>query len=380
MQQTKQQVNSIDRFLMYYSSNGTKKIYRCVLNKFFATIKCDSDEYFRQDRNYDDDISNFAYSIKDMAPKTFSSYVVIVKQLFIDNDITLKASTWKKLLRLKTGTRALTQDKIPTTEEFKRILAYSDTKMKALLLTLASSGMRIGEATQIKIEDVDFDNEPVKINLKAEYTKTKDPRITFISNEAAFYLKEWLKNHDSYLQGAVKRLNLPGKTKNVNDDRAFPFTTGAVNSAFQRLLRLTGLDDIDPQTKRHIIHIHVFRKWFYSKLRLVIPEAIVQTLIGHRGYLTDAYARHDEGELAEQYTNGMQTLTVFEGKDYSEDIKALEDEIKRRDEKIERIEGRMDKFSKAMEAIEEIKKYKKEIKGGMAIHLSEQLRKGKKKP
>lgn len=365
MQQTKQQMGTIDRFLMYYSSKSTRKIYRCVLNKFFSFLECDPNEYFGQDRNYDDDISNFAYSIKDMAPKTFSSYVVIVKQFFIDNDITLKASTWKKLLRLKTGTRALTQDRIPTMEEFKRILAYSDIKMKALLLTLASSGMRIGEATQIKIEDIDFDNEPVKINLKAEYTKTKDPRITFISNEASDSLKEWLKNHDSYLQGAVKRLNLPGKTKNVNDNRAFPFTTGSVNSAFQRLLRLTRLDDIDPQTKRHIIHIHVFRKWFYSNLRLVIPEAIVQTLIGHRGYLTDAYARHDEKQLAEQYTKGMQALTVFEGKDYSEEIKAMEDEIKRRDRKIEQIESRVEGFAALDELVKSLKGHKKELEKGM---------------
>ena len=36
--------------------------------------------------------------------------------------------------------------------------------------------------------------------------------FTFISDEATLYLKEWLKIHDSYLQAACNRLNIPGKT------------------------------------------------------------------------------------------------------------------------------------------------------------------------
>ena len=222
--------------------------------------------------------------------------------------------------------------------------------------------MRIGELTQIKINEVDFESNPVKISIKGEYTKTKSPRITFMSNEAAFYAKEWLAQHDTYLKQTCSRINLPGQTKNLQDDRLYPMHPTAVHGAFRRLLRLSDLNEIDPQTKRHVIHVHIFRKWFYTRLRLVVPEAIPQALVGHEGYLAGAYARHTEEQLASYYKKGMSSLTVYESGDYSEKIKALEEEVKRRDKKLEE---RINKFDEMMKGLEELKKFKKEMDRGI---------------
>jgi len=327
----------IEDFLKYYQRKSTKKIYKCVLNKYFKTIECKPDKYFDKPRDYNKDIKKFALTIKDMCPKTYSSYINVVKQLFMSKDITLEDSTKRAVLKLVTNTRALTQDRIPTQNEFKKILSYSDLKLKSLLLILASSGMRIGELTQIKIADVDFENEPTKISIKGEYTKTRDPRITFMNTEATFYAKEWLKQHDTYLKQACNRLNLPGKTKSLKDDRLYPMHPSAAHNAFRRLLKLSDLDEIDSRTKRRVIHLHVFRKRFYSKLRLAIPEGIVQTLVGHQGYLTNSYARYEEKELASYYKKGMHALNVLEAGDYSEQIKALKNEIKLKDEKLKEL-------------------------------------------
>jgi integrase len=91
-------------------------------------------------------------------------------------------------------------DKVPSNAELRRILSHMDVKGKSLFLVLASSGMRIGEALRLKVEDVDLTSDPPKINIRGEYTKTGNPRIAFISFEARESLEEWLKNREGELK------------------------------------------------------------------------------------------------------------------------------------------------------------------------------------
>lgn len=40
---------------------------------------------------------------------------------------------------------------------------------------------------------MDLDADPVKVSIRGEYTKTGNPRVTYISREAAEAIHEWLK-------------------------------------------------------------------------------------------------------------------------------------------------------------------------------------------
>jgi len=53
--------------------------------------------------------------------------------------------------------------------------------------------MRIGEALQLKLDDVDLNSDPVRVNLRAEISKSGNMRISFISSEAKEAVAEWLK-------------------------------------------------------------------------------------------------------------------------------------------------------------------------------------------
>ncbi|MEM2027605.1 MAG: site-specific integrase [Candidatus Bathyarchaeia archaeon] len=104
----------------------------------------------------------------------------------MENDIELPALFWRK------GSRALMLDKVPSNAELRQILNHMDAKGRSLFLVLASSGMRIGEALKLMVEDVDLASEPPRINIRGEYTKTGNPRIAFISSEAKETIQEWL--------------------------------------------------------------------------------------------------------------------------------------------------------------------------------------------
>ncbi len=75
-----------------------------------------------------------------------------------------------------------------------------DVRGRALYLTLASSGMRIGETLKVKVADLEMDKEPVRIMVRGEHTKNGDSRIAFVSTEAKEALAEWLRRREHWLE------------------------------------------------------------------------------------------------------------------------------------------------------------------------------------
>ena len=69
------------------------------------------------------------------------------------------------------------------------LLQCHNHRLKTYLLVLASSGVRATEACALRIRDINFDDTPTKIHIRAEYTKTKQDRDIYFSDEASKYLK-----------------------------------------------------------------------------------------------------------------------------------------------------------------------------------------------
>lgn len=208
-------------------------------------------------------------------------------------------------------------------ETLRIILNHADTKARALILTLASSGMRIGEALQLQTDDVFLNQNPVEIRLRGEYTKTGEQRITFITTEAAMALREWLKVRDSYLDAACNRnkglvKKGIGNKKERDDTRLFPFSDRVVNQLWENILDKAQLHTVDRGTGRKQLHIHMLRKFFRSQLALLCPVDVVEILMGHSGYLTDAYRRYTKKQLAELYLKGESQLTIQTPKEIKE--------------------------------------------------------------
>jgi len=75
-------------------------------------------------------------------------------------------------------------------------------------------------------------------------------------------------------------------------------------------IKNAGLKERDPSTGRFSLHIHQLRKFFRSQLALACPVDIVEMLMGHSGYLTDAYRRFTRKQMAEYYLKGEYLLSV----------------------------------------------------------------------
>lgn len=331
-------MNKIEEFLLNYHSKSTINTYRCFLKRFFVGINSNPDTYFNDNKDYETDVKQFHHSLIDNPPKTIYTALTVVRVFLSENDIELPAKFWRGIRNRTKGSRAVTDDKVPSNLELKKILSHADVRARAFFLTLASSGMRIGETCLIKLNDVDLDSNPSTIHIRAEYTKSGNKRICFISDEASDAIRAWLKHRDRYLITACKRSKAfegyykRKEKKSPRDSRLFPFSKGTATDVWNRLLNNAEFGDVDERTKVHKMHPHTLRKFFRTRLSLNVPLDVVEALMGHEGYLTAAYRRYSPEQLGELYLNGMSNLAVFEAPadltDVQEEITGLRGENK----------------------------------------------------
>jgi len=309
-------------------SKSTKDVYLSGLKDFAKAVLGEGeldqilDGYLAEVKEGHDvfgDLLTYASVLAEKPPKTANSYMAGVKSFLdyaINFDLTKKQI--KKLRsRMPKGKRARTIEDDLTRDRLRKILTHCDTKGKTLFLLLASSGIRVGEALQLELDDIHLKSEPVKINVRGEYTKTGDPYYSFISKEAKESLVEWLKIRGQYLLTSAKRGRGLAKSghgrgvKSTEDKRIFPFSFHVANAMWNNALQKAGLENHDKGTNRRTLHIHMLRKYFNSQLKLVVPKEIVDALMGHEEGLSEAYRRYTYEEIKEWYQKGEPYLYIF---------------------------------------------------------------------
>lgn len=302
------------KYLETYSSENTKRVYKAALKLYLKIVYGDGElatlasKYIQEERDYKTDIQNFLAKINGKPPTTVRLYISAVKIFLMENDVELREKFWKSITRRVKGSMARTRDKIPSNAQLRRIIMHMPVHGKALYLTLASSGMRIGEALKLELDDIELDQDPPRINVRGENTKSGDRRITFISGETKEHIVEWLKYRTEYLKTASKRSR---HRKTTEDTKLFPFGMSNAHFIWKTALDKTKLNGVDKSTKRHQYHPHVLRKFFRTRMGPVISVDITEALMGHKGYLTDIYRRYDEDKLAEFYKKGETAVAVF---------------------------------------------------------------------
>ena len=299
-------------------------------------------DYLGTSRNYSIDLQKYAASLNAAkAPPTSAHFwLKVAKEFLKTHGIEITDDQWKAVRKRRPkGSRARTREGTFSRELIQKILPYMSVRTKAVFLTMLSSGMRIGECILLELDDIFLDESPVRIEIPGHITKSGDPRTVFISREAAAAVRAWLDVRDGWLKSAVNRNNgllayhrKERVAKIIEDDRRiFPVADSTVQDSFIRSLRKAGVDDLDPNTNRRRIHLHQCRKFFRTRLAQVIPVDAVELLMGHSGYLADAYVRYSVEELRQLYVQGEAAVTVSVPDEVAavlvgEDLNRLKDE------------------------------------------------------
>ena len=332
-------MNKIELFVQHRPKN-TMKNYTSFLNQYFRIVDADVKTYFDNGRDYKEDVEKYWYSQLERPPLTRNARISCVKNFLEENEVAFEHKFWRRLKRRGKGTRAMTIDKKPTNEQLKKILLHGTVHDKAMFLIACSSGMRIAEILELKECDINMKSNPVMIRVRGETTKSGNPRITFISNEAKEYLEEWMKERENYIDVAIRKTGNLCK-KDRKDGTIFPHGYNVAWMRWKSLITKAGFTERDPTTNRYLYHIHTLRKFFESKMAVAgVPKDVYEDMAGHEGYLSGSYRRIDEGELIDAYKKGVKSLLVFETTS-DENIKRLDKESKKKDEQIQELKDQM---------------------------------------
>jgi integrase len=371
----------IEKFISLYPKQTTRSSYKSAIYNFLDVVfgvkirKAKfhvSDEenmkyeelagrYFNEERDYYEDLLRLAGAMNGKAPFSVRSTVSGVKEFMGYNGVEFSQNQVKSLgKKLPKGKLQRTAEKDIEIEALRKILTHMDLKTKAVTLVLVSSGTRIGEVLQVKLADIDLNTTPPQIVVRGEYTKSGDTRTVFISSEAKEVLSEWLKTRDSYLE-AAKNKNRGllgkgiGKEKRVDDDRVFPFSDVNFRESWDNAVKKAGLYNRDSSTKWNQIRVHGLRKFFRSQLALSCPVDIAEALMGHEGYLTEAYRRYTLKQMGEYYLKAEHHVTVMG----TGDIREIQDKLQ---DTHAAVEGYRTIISRQAEEMVEVKKQLEQVR------------------
>ncbi len=235
------------------------------------------------------------------SPRTINGYVNRVTCYFAYNDLVVDSARFKAKVIMPRVEEP--NDRAPTIEELRAILSWGKLRTKTLILVMATSGMRLGEAIVLRTSSLDFSSKPTRITLStAVARKTGKSRMVYISDEATEYLKRYLGNRLG-VDGWV----FPSEANpedHVSEDRAWSTITDCIEKA--------GLGKTKETTAcgRRRIHPYSMRKFFFSKAVGIIGETAAHAMMGHGTYMQTYYRRTDQ-ERAQDYLRCMPYLCIF---------------------------------------------------------------------
>ncbi len=229
-----------------------------------------------------------------LAPTTIRGYFSEIIQFLRYNEILIDNNMLKQFVSLPKKLKELPQP--ITIDEINILVINADEIRSAMYLTLVSSGIRIGEALQLRKQNFEMNSDPAKIILPAKITKSRQARYSFISKEAKLKL-------------------IPILAKLEDDDFVFTNSNGVRRAElteetyFSRLRKKVGLDDMESSGLKHRITIHKFRKFFATKAERKLGIQVSGALIGHSPYMK-TYYEYEPSQLAKLYSELEPDLTI----------------------------------------------------------------------
>jgi len=183
-----------------------------------------------------------------------------------------------------------------TSDEIRTILRVAQFKYRAVFLTALSSGLRAGELGALQIKDISLTKSPVEIHVRAETSKSREERTTYVSDEAAYQLREITRDRgpDEYVFGNDK-----------------PLSTDSITSAATRILKRAKIRNVNGK-----VSFHSTRKWFTTFLVLgKVPLPVVELMCGRQIGVTQSYLKPTEEQIREYYSKALQRATLSEIRD-----------------------------------------------------------------
>jgi integrase len=249
-------------------------------------------------------------------PATIKQFMASVKGYLNYIGVRIYSEDFRRQVRLPKNPRYREQ---PLTKEILiRLLRNLPAKLQTIVLVACASGMRIGELVQLKISDIDFSSTPTRIRLRAEITKTKEARETYLTSEASKALQDYLSRFFGWREGEkndhLKDIIIFGRTSNRKKDSELRSSSSIIaenvliNSLNQYVKKIPELNKLN-ENGRRVVHFHALRKFFRTVVGDAVGRDYAEALMGHHFYL-DTYYNLSEDKKRQMYLKAEPYLTI----------------------------------------------------------------------
>ncbi|HEV2118666.1 MAG TPA: site-specific integrase [Candidatus Bathyarchaeia archaeon] len=97
----------------------------------------------------------------------------------------------------KVSAARVTDDRQPSPDQLKQCLIVGTPKEKVAVSFSVSTGARIGESCRVKLSDIFWKENPVRVEFPARITKTAQKRYSFLSSECVQLVKTYLVDREN---------------------------------------------------------------------------------------------------------------------------------------------------------------------------------------
>jgi hypothetical protein len=259
-----------------------------------------------------------------IAESTISNYYKATK-LFCEMNGSAQLINWKLITRGMPRGRQAAIDRAPTIEEIHKLVEYPDRRIKPIVYTMISSGVRIGAWDYLQwkhITPLTNDKGEVIAAKLIVYAGDREEYYTFITAEAFLSLKEWMDFRASYgekVSGESWVMRDIWQTTNIDYGAKWGLATNPKrlkSSGIKRLLERALWEQgirkpLAQGAKRHEWKAaHGFRKFYKSRAEQVMKPINVELTMGHSIGISASYYKPTEKEVLEDYLRAVDLLTI----------------------------------------------------------------------
>ena len=299
----------ITEFLDNYQNEKTKSNYLTAVSHFLKFVsytnrigECSdvnklAKRYLQKIRigkhDYKKDLGAFAsWLSKKYAPTTANLYLRCTIMWLIDNGHTINRRELQRIYARLPKPVPIENNIELKRKTFRELYYYLPEDIQTLLLVMLASGMRLGEALRLNIDDVSWNRERTEIHIRAEITKTKKSRTTYLTTEAQDSLIEYLEH----------RMD--------NSEKLFTISYSCAQSIMRNASENLGYSMMINGQNRGL-HWHMTRKWFISRFTLAANKDVAELIAGHEGYLSVSYRRYTRKQILKQYRKAEKKLSIL---------------------------------------------------------------------
>ena len=264
----------------------------------------------------------------EITPGTVRNYYKPAKLFCVMNDIILN---WDKIAKGLPPQKSIADDRSPKLEEIQNLSKYPDKRIKPIILTMLSSGIRVGAWDELQWKHVTpiYNNKKLLVAAKLViYPGDKEEYYTFCTPEAYNSLKEWMEfreksgekiTKDSWVMRDLWQLSNTKKKINKNIilekiRNPVKLKSSGVKSLIERALYAQKIVETLPEgvKRREFKAAHGFRKYYKSQTEKVMKSINIEMLMGHKIGVSGSYYKPTENELLDNYLLALDLLTIDE--------------------------------------------------------------------